>query len=98
MPTLEETLELAARKRPDILYGVQMKEFTHDIFDYYVDIGLSMAYVKSEFFPMLKAKNLPMHMYCADTEEDVKLCIEKGAWLITANAPVPLMKVLGRLK
>lgn len=151
VPTLEETLELAAKKRPDILYGVeikeyteenvditvamlkkfgvfdrcwfyafngriikylkekynartmgypdvQMKEFTPDIFNYYVDIGLSMAFVRSEFFPILAAKNLPMHMYCADTEEDVKLCIEKGASLITANDPVPLLRVLGRSK
>jgi hypothetical protein len=36
-------------------------------------------------------------MYCADTEEDVKLCIERGADLITANDPVPLLKVLGRI-
>ena len=33
----------------------------------------------------------------ADTEADVKMCIEKGADLIAANDPVPLMKVLGRL-
>ena len=57
-----------------------------------------MSIVKSEIFPIYKAKNMPMHMYCADTEEDAKLCIEKkGASLITANDPVPLMKLLGRL-
>ena len=37
-------------------------------------------------------------MYCADNEEDVRLCIERGASLITANDPIPLMRVLGRLE
>ena len=37
-----------------------------------------------------------MHMYCADNEEDVRFCIEKGADLITANDPRALLKVLGR--
>ena len=41
-------------------------------------------------------KGLPMHMYCADNEEDVRYCIEKGADLITANDPRALLKVLGR--
>lgn len=75
----------------------QMKEFTPDIYQYYVDIGLAMNIVKSEVFPIFKDKNLPMHMFCADNESDVRLCIEKGADLITANDPVPLMKVLGRI-
>lgn len=75
----------------------QMKEFMPDVYDYYEELGLSLAIVKSEVFPIFKAKNLPIHMYCADTEEDVKLFIEKGADLITANDPVPLMKHLGRL-
>ena len=35
-------------------------------------------------------------MYCADTTEDVELCIQKGASLITANDPIPLLKYLGR--
>ncbi|MBQ9070556.1 MAG: hypothetical protein IJY23_04330 [Clostridia bacterium] len=75
----------------------QMKEFTPDVYNYYVDIGLAMNIVKSEVFPIFKAKNLPIHMYCADNEADVRLCIEKGADLITANDPVPLMKVLGKI-
>ena len=75
----------------------QMKEFDADTYSHYVDIGLAMNIVKSEVFPIFASKGLPMHMYCADTEEDVRLCIEKGADLITANDPVPLMKVLGRL-
>ena len=56
-----------------------------------------MNIVKSEILPIYLDKKLPIHMFCADTAEDVKLCIEKGADLITANDPVPLMKVLGRL-
>ena len=75
----------------------QMKRFDHaEGYRYYDEIGLSMSIVKSEVFPIFASKGLPMHMYCADTEEDVRLCIEKGAALITANDPVPLMRVLGK--
>lgn len=150
VPTLEEVLSLAASMRPDLMYGVEIKEYTEenvdltiallkkygvfdrcffyafngriikyikekyngrtmgypdiqmgefapDTYNYYCDIGLSMTFVKSELCDFYLKKNLPVHMYCADNEEDVKLCIEKGAELITANDPVPLMKVLGRL-
>lgn len=69
-----------------------------DGYNYYEEIGLSMSIVKSEVLPIYLAKGMPMHMFCADTEADVRLCIEKGADLITANDPVPLMKVLGRIK
>ena len=73
----------------------QMKRFDADEgYRYYDEIGLSMSIVRSEVFPLFAAKGLPMHMYCADTEEDVKLCIKKGAALITANNPVPLLEVL----
>jgi hypothetical protein len=150
VPTLEELLQLCAAKRPDIILGVEIKEYTEetvdltvallkkynffdrcyfyafngrtiryikevyngrtmgypdfqmgqfspDTYDYYVELGLSMRIVKSEILPIYLAKGLPIHMYCADTAEDVELCIEKGADLITANDPVPLMKRLGRL-
>jgi hypothetical protein len=73
----------------------QMKRFDYDEgYRYYDEIGLSMSIVKSEVFPIFASKGLPMHLYCADTEEDVKLCIKKGAVLITANDPVPLLKIL----
>ena len=75
----------------------QMKEFAEDTYSHYVEIGLAMNIVRSEVFPIFKAKGLPMQMYCADTEEDVRFCIEMGADLITANDPIPLMKVLGRI-
>lgn len=74
-----------------------MQEFSPDNYDYYCEIGLSLNIVRSEIFPIYQAKDMPIHMFCADTEEDVRMCIEKGADLITANNPVPLMKVLGRL-
>ncbi len=149
VPTLEEVLELASRLRPDILFGVeikeyteenvdltvallkkynvfdrcwfyafngriikylktkynartmgypdiQMKEFAPDTYDYYDEIGLSMMFVRSELCDFYRAKGLPMHMYCADTEEDVRLCINSGASLITANDPTALLKILGR--
>ena len=150
IPTLEELLTLRAQKRPDLMLGVEIKEYTEEnvdltiallkkygVFDkcifyafnariikylkmkynartmgypdfqmqeyeadsytYYCELGLGLGFVKSEIFPIYEAKRLPMHMYCADTEEDVKMCIEKGADLITANDPLSLMRVLGRL-
>ena len=72
----------------------QMKEF--DGYDAYEEIGLGMNIVKSEVFEIFSKKGLPMHHYCADTEEDVNLCIQKGADLITANDPRALLLVLGR--
>ena len=75
----------------------QMKEFSADTYSYYEEIGLAINIVRSEVFPIFRDKNLPMHMYCADNENDAKMFIEKGADLITANDPVPLMKLLGRL-
>ena len=75
---------------------VQMREFDADSYSYYDEIGLSMAFVKSELCPFYVAKGMPIHMYCADTEDDVRLCIERGASLITANDPRALLKILGR--
>ncbi|MBQ9921647.1 MAG: hypothetical protein IJO52_05635 [Clostridia bacterium] len=76
----------------------QMAEFMMDSYQYYEEIGLAMNIVKSEILPIYIKKELPMHMFCADNEQDVRLCIDRGADLITANDPVPLMKVLGRIK
>ena len=70
----------------------QMQEF--DGYDCYDEIGLSMRVVRSEICDVYLQKGLPIHMYCADTEEDVRLCIEKGASLITANDPRSLLKIL----
>lgn len=151
IPTLEELLKVKAEKRPDLLLGVEIKEYTEencdltvamlkeygvfeqcifyafnariikylktkydartmgypdfqmlefesDSYSYYDEIGLGMNLVKSEIFPIYEAKGMPIHMYCADTEEDVIICIEKGALLITANEPTALMKALGACK
>lgn len=76
---------------PDIYMG----EF--DGYDAYDEIGLPMQIVKSELCEFYAKKGLPMHLFCADTEEDVRLCIEKGASLITANDPFPLLKVIKSL-
>ena len=71
---------------------IQMGEFCG--YEWYDEIGLSMMFVKSELCAFYRDKGMPMHMYCADNEADVKLCIEQGASLITANDPRPLMKIV----
>ena len=70
----------------------QMKEF--DGYDAYDEIGLTVGMVRSELFPFYKAKGMPIHAYCADTEEAVRMCMEKGVSLITANDPRPLLACL----
>jgi glycerophosphoryl diester phosphodiesterase len=70
----------------------QMKEF--DGYDAYDEIGLSMAIARSEVADVYIGKGLPVHMYCADTPEDVRFCMEKGASLITANDPTTLLKTI----
>lgn len=75
----------------------QMAEYAADTYEHYCEIGLGLNIVRSEILPIYLAKGLPIHMFCADTEEDVRMCIEKGADLITANDPTALMRVLGRL-
>ena len=70
----------------------QMKEF--DGYDAYDEIGLSMAIARSEVADVYIRKGLPVHMYCADTLEEVRICIEKGASLITANDPTALLKTI----
>ena len=70
----------------------QMEEF--DGYDAYDEIGLSLKIAKSEICDIYLKKGLPVHMYCADNEADVRLFMEKGADLITANDPRALLKVL----
>ncbi len=149
VPTLEELLILCKQKRPDIILGVeikeyteenvdltvallkkygffdncffyafngriieyiktqyggttmgypdfQMKEFMHEQYAFYSELGLSMNIVNSELIDFYIGKGLPIHMYCADTAEQAQKCINLGAKLITANDPVPLLKLLGR--
>ena len=75
----------------------QMGEFAPDSYSFYEELGLNMRLVHSELLPFFMAKGFPVHMYCADTAEDVQFCLEHGASLITANDPVPLLTALGRL-
>ena len=70
----------------------QMQEF--DGYDAYDEIGLSMRIVRSEICDFYMKKGLPVHMYCADNEEDVQYCIDKGASLITANDPRALLRMV----
>jgi len=72
----------------------QMAEFEPDSYDYYDEIGLNMRIMRSEIFPVYRDKGMKMHMYCADTEEDVRDAIAHGASLITANEIEPLLRVL----
>ena len=87
---LKETYNARTMGYPDL----QMQEF--DGYDAYEEIGISMNIARSEAGNLYMSKGFPMHMFCADTEEDENFCIEKGASLITANDPRPLLKVLGR--
>lgn len=147
VPALREILELRKCKAPNLLLGVEIKEFTQecvdvtvallreygvdvakdcwfyafngriirylkerygartmgypdflmaefDGYDAYDELGLSLKVIKSEVCDIFRGKGLPIHMYCADTEEDLRLCVEKGADLITANDPRPALKLL----
>lgn len=106
VPTLYELLELIKSKKPELkqAYGArtmgypdfQMQEFCG--YDDYDEIGLSMAVARSEVAGIYLSKGKPVHMYCADTEEEVTFCIENGADLITANDPTALLKLLQERK
>lgn len=89
---LKERYKVRTMGYPDF----QMREFFDGAYDYYDDIGIAMNIARSEVFPLFAAKGLPMHLYCADNEADVRLAIEKGASYITANDPTALHTVLGR--
>ncbi len=75
----------------------QMKEFEPDSYKYYDEIGLDTKFLNSEILDIYLKKGLPIHYYCADDEKTVRSAIQNGASLITANDPVPLLKVLGRI-
>ena len=74
----------------------QMGEFTEGSYEYYDEIGLCLDLVKSELCGFYQEKKLPIHMFCADTEDDVQICLDRNGSLITANDPVPLMRKLNR--
>jgi glycerophosphoryl diester phosphodiesterase len=144
VPTFEELLQLVKEKRPSLLLGVEIKEYTEetvdkavallnrygffkqcwfyafngrtlrylkerygartmgypdfqmkefDGYDAYDEIGISMAIAHSEVFPIFREKGLPMHLYCADTPEEVRFAIAQGASVITANEIKPLLEI-----
>lgn len=72
----------------------KMKEFEDDSYEYYDEIGIGMNIMTPELCDKFAKMGFSMHMYCADNETDVIRAIGCGADLITANDPVPLMKVL----
>lgn len=74
----------------------QMRNFQPGGYNYYNEIGMSMALVRSEIFEVYASKGFKMHLYCADTEDEVNYLIEKGASYITCNDIEPMLKVLGR--
>ena len=85
---LKETYGARTMGYPDF----QMAEF--DGYEAYDEIGLSLKIVTSEVCDVFLKKGLPIHMYCADNEADVRLFMEKGADLITANDPRALLTLL----
>lgn len=85
---LKERYNARTMGYPDI----QMKEFCG--YEWYDEIGLSMMFVKSELCAFYRDKGMPMHLYCADNEADVRLCIDQGASLITANDPRDLLRIV----
>ena len=75
----------------------QMGRWDAHGYECYDEIGLNLRIAHSEILPVYQAKKLPIHMYCADTAEEVAYCMaQEGTVLITGNDPVPLMKALGR--
>ena len=54
-----------------------MKYHGKDPYRYYDDIGLSMSQVKSIFYPLYVRRGFPVHMFCADTEKDVRFFLSK---------------------
>ena len=74
----------------------QMKRWFEGAYDYYDEIGLNMNLTRSEIYSFYEAKGMPIHLYCADTDEQVEQCFARNGVLITANDPVPLMTKLGR--
>lgn len=149
VPTLKELLEMVKAKKPDMMLGVEIKEYTEetvdlsvallkeygifdrcwfyafngriiryikekyngrtmgypdfqmgefDGYDAYDEIGVCDWLYRSELCKFYVDKGMPVHMFCADTAEDVQLCIDRGASLITANDPRPLIEIVNKMK
>ena len=72
----------------------QMAEFEPDSYDYYDELGINMKIMRSEIFPFYRDKGMKLHIYCADTEQDVRDAMDHGASFITANEIEPLLKIV----
>ncbi len=71
-----------------------MHEFEDGTYSFYDEIGIDARIMGTDELAEYRAMNLPMHIYCCDTEESVRMAIESGASLITANDPKPLLRIL----
>jgi glycerophosphoryl diester phosphodiesterase len=72
----------------------KMKHFEPDTYSYYDEIGIGMDIMTQELCGKFTEMGFPLHIYCADNEEAVLKAIGCGASLITANDPVPLIRIL----
>lgn len=72
----------------------KMKYIEPDSYSYYDEIGISMDIASQELCEKFTEMGFPLHIYCADNEEAVLKAIDCGASLITANDPVPLIRIL----
>lgn len=71
-----------------------MQEFADGTYSYYDEIGIDARIMGTDELAEYQAMKLPMHIYCCDTEEAVRMAIGSGASLITANDPKPLLRIL----
>lgn len=72
----------------------KMKEHEPDSYKYYDRIGIGKDILTPQLCEKFSEMGFPLHLYCADNENEVIKFIECGADLITANDPIPLIKVL----
>lgn len=72
----------------------QMSEFEDNTYDYYDEIGISMGILTPELCEEFRQRNKPSHIFCCDNDETVSIAIAQSPKLITANDPIPLMRIL----
>jgi len=87
---LKQKYNVTTMGYPDFM----MKEYEPGTYQYYDRIGIALKIMTPELCEHFSGMGFPIHLYCADNEENVIKCIEYGADVITANNPVPLIKVL----
>lgn len=55
-------------------------------------VGVPMADVSREHTDMWRARKIWPCAFCADTEEQFRLCVAEGAAMVTSNDPVPCLR------